>query len=168
MKDLGPVDLSHDAGSGGDIAQASQIKRVVRAEEENRHLILSGFIETVIHLKDRIYPGLAVVVVPLVEVDRHVPENTEGMVLVVADPGELVDLVGVAHEAHVVALESRRAPGQTRLEVQLALGLEGVAGVDYEIPREKADELPRLTDEELTDLVDSRINTVRDFDVFRH
>lgn len=42
--------------------------------------------------------------------------------------------------------------------------IEGVAGVDYEIPREKADELPRLTDEELTDLVDSRINTVRDFD----
>jgi len=41
--------------------------------------------------------------------------------------------------------------------------IEGIAGVDYALPRVKADDLPVLTDEQKTELTDNRINTVREF-----
>jgi len=40
---------------------------------------------------------------------------------------------------------------------------EAIAGVDYPIPRIKADELETLSDDELKTLVDNRINTIRKF-----
>jgi len=42
--------------------------------------------------------------------------------------------------------------------------VEGIAGVDYVVPRQKEEELEILSDDDLTTLVDNRINTVRDFD----
>jgi hypothetical protein len=48
----------------------------------------------------------------------------------------------------------------SRLVADVEYRIEGVAGVDYPVPRIKANELPVLSDDDKTLLVDNRINTV--------
>ena len=64
---------------------------------------------------------------PLVDVELPAVEDAERIALGVADPGELVELVGVAHEARVVDLEAGGSPGHSGLEHQLVVARAGEA-----------------------------------------
>ena len=52
----------------------------------------------------------------------------------------------------------------SRMVDDIEYRVEGIAGVDYVVPRKKEEELEILSDDDLTKLVDNRINTVRMFD----